>query len=62
MRDYSAKDSSDNLSQESDLPELSAAQRAELDRRLAEYDKDPTAGNLWQTVREKLVKDHERGD
>lgn len=34
MRDYSAKDSSDNLSQESDLPELSAAQRAELDRRL----------------------------
>ena len=57
MRDYSAKDSSDNLSQESDLPELSAAQRAELDRRLAEYDKDPTAAisgdgiELWSSIR-----------
>lgn len=61
MGDYSAEDSSDNLSPESDLPELSAAQRAELDRRLAEYRKDPTAGSLWETVREKLEKDRKPG-
>lgn len=56
-----AEDLWDSLPQESELPELSAAQRAELDRRLAEYEGNPTDGEPWDTVRAMLTKDRERG-
>jgi putative addiction module component (TIGR02574 family) len=32
-----------------------AAQQAELDRRLAEYDSDPDAGETWEDVRNEIV-------
>ena len=34
---------------------LSAAQRAELDRRLAEHDRDPEEGETWETVRDEIT-------
>jgi putative addiction module component (TIGR02574 family) len=34
---------------------LTPAQRAELDRRLAEYDLDPDAGETWESIREEIV-------
>lgn len=37
---------------------LSDAQKLELDRRLAEYDRDPTSARSWGEVREEL----ERGE
>jgi len=36
-----------------DLP-LTAAQAAELDRRLAELARDPGAGETWDVVRERI--------
>lgn len=33
------------------------AQRRELDRRLAEYRSNPTAGRTWQEVRDSLSDD-----
>jgi putative addiction module component (TIGR02574 family) len=36
---------------------LSAAQRAELDRRLAEHDRDPDEGESWESVRAEIVAD-----
>jgi putative addiction module component (TIGR02574 family) len=37
-----------------DGPPLSAAQRAELDRRLADFRKNPDQGSPWEVVRERL--------
>ena len=34
---------------------LSEAQRAELDRRLAEHDLDPDEGEPWETVRDEIA-------
>lgn len=56
-----AEDLWDSLPQESEVPELSSAQRAELDRRLAEYERHPEAGEPWDTVRARILKDRERG-
>ncbi|HEV7589551.1 MAG TPA: addiction module protein [Longimicrobium sp.] len=36
---------------------LSAAQRAELDRRLAEHERDPEEGESWDSVREAITAD-----
>jgi putative addiction module component (TIGR02574 family) len=36
---------------------LSTTQCAELDRRLAEYDRDPDEGESWESVREEIVAD-----
>jgi putative addiction module component (TIGR02574 family) len=36
--------------------ELSPAQAAELDRRLAELEKDPTLGSPWEEVRARLER------
>jgi len=33
---------------------LSAAQRAELDRRLAEHERDPDEGEPWESVRAEI--------
>ena len=35
-------------------PPLTDAQRADLGRRLAEYQADPTAGSSWETVEARL--------
>jgi len=51
----------DSLPQEAEVPDLSSSQRVELDRRLADYDRDPTDGEPWDTVRARLLKDRERG-
>jgi putative addiction module component (TIGR02574 family) len=36
---------------------LTAAQRAELDHRLAEHDRDPEAGESWESVRAEIVSE-----
>jgi len=56
-----AEDLWDSLPQDSDLPSLSPAQRAELDRRLAEYELHPGSGESWEVVRARIVKGRERG-
>lgn len=38
---------------QADVP-LTESQRRELDRRLEEYSKDPTAGRIWSEVRGDL--------
>jgi len=35
---------------------LTEAQRAELDRRLEEYERDPDAGVDWEDLREELLQ------
>ena len=40
-----------------DAPErlpVTAAQKRELDRRLAEYQKQPDAGRIWEEIRDSL--------
>lgn len=47
----------DSIAEDADeatLP-LTAAERAELDRRLAELDANPSGGMSWDTVRARLV-------
>lgn len=56
-----AEDLWDSLPPESELPEVTAAQQAELDRRLADYRRDPAGGEPWEAVRAQLLKDRERG-
>jgi len=34
---------------------LSAAQRAELDRRIAEHERDPGEGESWEAVRDEIA-------
>ena len=34
---------------------LSAAQRAELDRRLADHERDPDEGESWEAVRDEIA-------
>jgi putative addiction module component (TIGR02574 family) len=34
---------------------LTPGQKAELDRRLAEYDRDPDAGETWESIRAEIV-------
>lgn len=36
--------------------ELSDAQRAELDRRLEEYERNPSAGSPWSEVKARVLK------
>ncbi|HTQ15660.1 MAG TPA: addiction module protein [Rhizomicrobium sp.] len=36
------------------LPPLTAEQRARIDRRLAEHEKDPSSALDWETVRDRL--------
>ena len=41
------------LDQPTDLP-LTPAQQQELDRRLEQYQQDPTAGSTWEQVKQRL--------
>ena len=34
---------------------ISDAERRELDRRLREYDRDPTAGSSWEDVKRRIT-------
>jgi putative addiction module component (TIGR02574 family) len=41
------------LDQPTDLP-LTSAQQQELDRRLQNYQQDPTVGSSWEAVKQRL--------
>lgn len=45
----------DSVATESDAVELTSAQRAELDRRLADLDADPNSGQPWEEVKARLL-------
>ena len=47
----------DTIVEERDALPLSDAEREELDRRVAEYDRDPSAAKTWSEVREELERD-----
>ena len=44
----------DSLSDDDEALALSDEQRADLERRLAEADADPTGGSPWEEVRERI--------
>jgi putative addiction module component (TIGR02574 family) len=44
----------DRLEDQGYEPELTDDQKAELDRRLAEYEKNPGAGSSWNAVKARL--------
>lgn len=46
----------DSIADAPDTLPLSDAQRAELDRRLAEYERDPEGGSAWPDVKARLLK------
>ncbi len=49
-----AEDLWDSIAAEPDALPLTEAQRAEIDRRLAEHDRDPTSAIPWEEVRARL--------
>ena len=50
-----AEDLWDSIAAEPEaLPPLTDAQRAEIERRLAEHDRDPTSAIPWEEVRARL--------
>lgn len=44
----------DSIAAEAEVAELTQAQKAELDRRLAAYEADPDAGSPWEEVKARL--------
>jgi len=44
----------DSIVDDTQSPEMRAEQRAELDRRLADFDSNPDAGEAWEAVRERI--------
>lgn len=46
----------DSIAQVPDALELTEAQRAELDRRLEAYRRDPKAGSPWPEVKARLLR------
>jgi putative addiction module component (TIGR02574 family) len=57
-----AEDLWDSVAAETGGLPLSAAQKAELDRRLADLERDPGAGEPWDVVRARLEKRLDRGE
>ena len=45
----------DRLGDQGDGPELADAMKAELDRRIAEMDRDPGAGVPWEEVKARVL-------
>jgi putative addiction module component (TIGR02574 family) len=45
----------DSIAQVPDRVDLTAAQRAELDRRLDAYRRDPSAGSPWPEVKARIL-------
>jgi len=46
----------DSIAEAPDTLKLTEAQRAELDRRLDDYEKDPEAGSPWPEVKARILK------
>jgi putative addiction module component (TIGR02574 family) len=46
----------DSIADAPEALELNEAQRAELDRRLAEYERNPSAGSPWSEVKARVLK------
>ena len=46
----------DSIAEVPEAVALTEAQKAELDRRLDAYRKDPTAGDPWPVVRDRIAK------
>ena len=46
----------DSIADAPEALELSDAQRAELDRRLEEYERNPSAGSPWGEVKSRILK------
>ncbi len=55
-----AEDLWDSIPESADIP-LTDAQQAELDRRLADLDQHPDAGDPWEVVRARLYERLKRG-
>jgi putative addiction module component (TIGR02574 family) len=55
-----AEDLWDSIPESADLP-LTDAQKAELDRRLADLEQHPDAGEPWEVVRARLYERLKRG-
>jgi putative addiction module component (TIGR02574 family) len=45
----------DSIADAPEALELSEAQRAELDRRLEEYERNPSAGSPWSDVKARIL-------
>ena len=56
-----AEDLWDSLPEVSDVP-LTEAQKAELDRRLDDLERNPDAGEPWEVVRARLYSRLARGE
>ena len=46
----------DSIAESSELLPLSEEHKAELERRLVEYEKYPEGGSTWEEVKERLLK------
>lgn len=46
----------ESLTAEDAVPELTDAQKLEIDRRLAEYEANPSSGRPWAEVRERMMR------
>jgi putative addiction module component (TIGR02574 family) len=55
-----AEDLWDSIPESADIP-LTDAQKAELDRRLADLEQHPHAGEPWEVVRARLYERLKRG-
>ena len=55
-RNQLAEDLWDSVAAETGGLPLTAAQQAELDRRLADLEHDPAAGESWETVRARIER------
>ena len=51
-----AEDLWDSVAAETGELPLTEAQKAELDRRLADVERDPGAGEFWEVVRERIAR------
>lgn len=56
-----AEDLWDSIPEAADIP-LTEAQKAELDRRLEDLERDPDAGEPWEVVRARLYGRLARGE
>jgi putative addiction module component (TIGR02574 family) len=46
----------DSIAQDAESLELTPEERAELDRRLAEHERDPSSAIPWETVKDELFR------
>ena len=46
----------DSIAQDAESLELTPEERAELDRRLAEHERDPSSAIPWKTVKDELFR------